>query len=449
MTSHIDEIVKKMKLAGLNDTVINAFSYYYNLVLNGESGKFSENEIQPPNKGNISFYDNLDNSKSAKPENLVVIKLNGGLGTSMGLNKAKSLLPVKNNMTFLDIIANQILFIRKETDTKLPVLFMDSFNTQKDTLDFLKKYDSLAIEDFGLDFLQNKFPKITQSELAPINLQDDKKKWNPPGHGEIYSALSTSGLLDKLMKKGYEYAFISNSDNLGAIYDPKIYSYVKENEIPFLMEVCIRTEMDKKGGHLAETKAGQLMLREVAQCPDDEIEEFQNINKYKYFNTNTIWVNLKALKKKLEENNNFLPLPLILNKKNVDGVDVFQLESAMGAAIQIFENSKAVVVPRSRFLPVKKTNDLLMIWSDIFELDSAYTMSKVTDIALPVIELDSRFYQKINDFSKHFDKDVPSLKECSALKIEGDVYFGKNVKIVGNVEIKTEDKRKIENKIIM
>ena len=298
MENHIDKFIKKMKSAGLNATVINSFSYYYDLVLNGESGKVSENDIQAPNKENISIYEDLDSEKMTKPENLVVIKLNGGLGTSMGLNKAKSLLPVKGDMTFLDIIANQIIYLRKKTDTDLPVLFMNSFNTQKDTLYFLKKYDSLALKGFGLDFVQNKFPKLIQESLLPLEIEDDKKNWNPPGHGEIYSVLSTSGILDKLIEKGYEYAFISNSDNLGAVYDDKIYSYVKNSEIPFLMEVCIRTEMDKKGGHLAETKTGQLMLREVAQCPESEINEFQNVNKYKYFNTNTIWVNLKVLKKK-------------------------------------------------------------------------------------------------------------------------------------------------------
>ena len=448
MKNHLDKFIKKMKLAGLNDTVINSFSYYYDLVLKGESGKVSKNEIQVPNKKNIAIYNDLDETKEVKPKDLVVIKLNGGLGTSMGLNKAKSLLPVKDDMTFLDIIANQIIYLRKETDTNLPVLFMNSFNTQKDTLDFLKKYDSLALKKFGLDFLQNKFPKIVQNDLSPLETEDDKKSWNPPGHGEIYSALSTSGILDKLIEKGYKYAFISNSDNLGAVYDDKIYSYVINSEIPFLMEVCIRTEMDKKGGHLAETKIGQLMLREVAQCPDDEIDEFQDVSKYKYFNTNTIWVNLEMLKKKLDENNNFLPLPLILNKKNVDNIDVFQLESAMGAAIQIFENSKAVVVPRSRFLPVKKTNDLLTIWSDLFKLNSDYRLTKTTDTPLPTIELDAKYYQKIDDFSKHFSKGIPSLKECQSLKIEGNVSFGENVKIVGNIHIKSEDKKFIENEII-
>ena len=442
MKSKLDEIIKKMQNAGLNETVIKSFSYYYKLVLKGETGRISEKMINPPSDKNIGDYEKIP-SKKIKPNDLVVIKLNGGLGTSMGLNKAKSLLPVKKGLTFLDIIANQILVIRKNTETNLPILFMNSFNTQKDTLNFLSKYHNLPVEDLGLDFVQNKYPKIKRDGLTPLNNDDDKKNWNPPGHGEIYSVLSTSGLLDKLLSKGYKYAFISNSDNLGAIYDDKIYAYIKDNNIPFLMEVAIRTELDKKGGHLAETKNGQLLLRETAQCPKEDIEEFQNVKKYKYFNTNSLWVNLKVLKKKLDENNNFLPLPLILNGKVVDNVEVYQLESAMGAAIQLFEGSKALVVPRSRFLPVKKTNDLLLLESDIFDLNKDYHLVRTTDNPLPLIDLDEKYYKAIDDFKKRF-KNIPSLKHCEYLQVKGDVTFEGNLKIFDKTVIETEGKTKIK-----
>ena len=438
MNSKLDKLVEKMKKAGLNDTVIKSFEYYYNLVLKGETGKIPESEIKPPSEKNIIDYTQLSPNE-IKPNDLVIIKLNGGLGTSMGLNKAKSLLPVKKGYTFLDIIANQILVIRKNTRTNLPILFMNSFNTQKDTLDFLKKYPDLSVEDLGLDFVQNKYPKIKREDLSPLENEEDKKNWNPPGHGEIYSVMATSGLLDKLLAKGYEYAFISNSDNLGAIYDDKIYYHIKKQNIPFLMEVAIRTELDKKGGHLAETKDGQLLLRETAQCPKEDIKEFQNVNKYRFFNTNSLWVNLKVLKRKLEENHNFLPLPLILNGKEVDGTKVYQLESAMGAAIQLFEGSKAMVVPRSRFLPVKKTNDLLLLESDIFDLTKDFHLIKTTKKPLPLIQLDEKYYKSIDDFKMRF-VDVPSLKECDYLKITGDIVFEGNVKISGKMLMKAECK---------
>ncbi len=441
MESKLELIVKKMRDAGLNDTVIKSFSYYYNLVLSGETGKLGEDSINPPSAKNIFDYNEIK-STNIVPNDLVIIKLNGGLGTSMGLNKAKSLLEVKNGYTFLDIIANQILVIRKQTRTKLPLFFMDSFNTSEDTLKHLSKYPDLKLKDLELDFLQNKYPKLKRDDLSPINLKDDKKNWNPPGHGEIYSVLSTSGLLDKLIAKGFKYAFISNSDNLGAIYDEKIYSFIKQNDIPFLMEVAQRTELDKKGGHLAETKSGQLLLREVAQCPKEDISEFQNIKKYKYFNTNSIWINLNILKDKLNKNDNFLPLPLILNAKEVEGIKVYQLESAMGAAIQIFENSKALVVPRKRFLPVKKTTDLLIIQSDIFELSNDFKMIKTTNSPLPLVELDEKYYKNIDDYNIRFAKGIPSLKECSRLKITGDFTFEGDIKLIGKVALETDSKAK-------
>ncbi len=98
------------------------------------------------------------------------------------------------------------------------------------------------------------------------------KEWNPPGHGDLYAAISTSGTLDQLLEGGYEYAFVSNSDNLGAVLDTEILGYFAEERLPFLMEVAHRTRADRKGGHLAQLENGQLILRELAQCPPDETQ---------------------------------------------------------------------------------------------------------------------------------------------------------------------------------
>merc|ERR1719355_108541 len=130
------------------------------------------------------------------------------------------------------------------------------------------------------------------------------------------------------------------------------------------MEVAVRTDADKKGGHLAfdkETKG--LTLREAAQCPDEDEKEFQNVGKYKFFNTNNLWVDLDALKTQFEKNSGCIPLPVMKNGKTVDPRDkestkVLQLETAMGAAIECFDGASAIAVPRTRFAPVKTTNDL-------------------------------------------------------------------------------------------
>ncbi|MCD4817714.1 MAG: UTP--glucose-1-phosphate uridylyltransferase [Candidatus Cloacimonetes bacterium] len=448
MTNHIEKFLELMKKERIDPKVQESFQKYYKQVQKGATGKLSESEIVPPQKKNLIDYEELTKSQDNLLGKLVVIKLNGGLGTSMGLKKAKSLLNVKDDLNFLDIISQQILFLRKEKQNNIPLLFMNSFNTREDTLNYLKKYNNLKIEGVPLDFIQNKFPKIRKDDLSPLKSKNENSNWNPPGHGEIYLAMQISGVLQQLLNKGIEYAFISNADNLGAVIDESILELFDRENIPFLMEVCRRTEMDKKGGHLAETKDGQLILREVAQCPDDEMAEFQNIEKYGYFNTNNLWINLKSLSDKIAENKGIIPLPLILNEKNVDGIDVYQIETAMGAAISIIENSKAVIVPRSRFLPVKKTNDLLMIWSDIYELRKDYSLVRSAGVKKnPTIELDEKFYKNIEQLQEHFRDEIPSLKKCQNLTIGGDVYFGKNVEFIGDVEIAVSMKTRIENRI--
>src|SRR5438105_1204399 len=85
---------------------------------------------------------------------------------------------------------------------------------------------------------------------------ESELEWCPPGHGDIYTALVTSGMLDALLDAGYEHAFVSNSDNLGAVLDPRILAWFAAERIPFLMEVADRTEADRKGGHIAQRPGG-------------------------------------------------------------------------------------------------------------------------------------------------------------------------------------------------
>jgi UTP--glucose-1-phosphate uridylyltransferase len=447
MSNHIIEIEKKMESDGLNKEVIQTFSQYYTQLREGHTGKLSNKDIEAPDRKNLVNYENLNEVGIELLDKLAVIKLNGGLGTSMGLDRAKSLLQVKGEMTFLDILSRQILALRSQYNSKTPLIFMNSYNTQKDTLDKLGEYSDLKVSGLELDFLQNKFPRIRRDNFAPLNLDDDNANWNPPGHGDIYGALNSSGLLDKLLESGIKYAFISNSDNLGAVVDTKILKYMADKETPFIMEVCKRTEMDKKGGHLAQTKDGNLILREVAQCPEDEIQDFQDIKKFSYFNTNNLWVNLETLKNRLDANNNVFELPLIINPKVVNDIPVYQIETAMGAAISVFEGAKALVVPRSRFAPVKKTNDLLIIWSDVYKLNSEYQIVLTEGVEkVPVVSLDTNHYKTVQQLKQHF-KDIPSLIQCTSLTVTGNVVFGKNVFFKGDVVIETEEKERITDTI--
>jgi len=434
-----------MKQEGIREDVIRTFEAYYKMLVKGEKGLIKEEEISPPAEENLIDYQQIrQNSRSSMLKNTAVIKLNGGLGTSMGLSKAKSLLPVKNNLNFLDIISRQVLTLRSISGYDVPLLFMNSFSTEEDTLKYLEKYPDLGKQGLPLSFLQNKFPRIRQDNLMPYENKDKKLMWNPPGHGDIYTALGD--LLEKMIMQGCRYAFVSNADNLGAIVDTSIPAYMEDNNIPFLMEVCLRSPMDKKGGHLCEDKFGQLLLREIAQCSDNDLPRFQDIEYYKYFNTNNLWIDLRALEWYIIANEGLLLLPLIVNPKIVEGTPVYQLETAMGSAISIFNNSKALIVPRERFAPVKKTNDLLALWSDAYDLNDMYQVVLKRGLEKPpVIELDEIYYGKIDDMQKRFSKGIPCLSGCKELKIYGDVSFGEGVICEGKTTLKASNPVFVQN----
>ncbi len=442
--------LKLMKSEGIPESVIRTFEAYYDMLNSGSSGKITKEQISVPSEHNLVDYSTISNlQKQEMLKHTVVIKLNGGLGTSMGLSKAKSLLPVKGNMTFLDIIARQVLTIRAQSGYDVALLFMNSFNTEEDTLAYLGRYPDLERKDIPLGFLQNKFPRIRKDDLMPYETKDKESGWNPPGHGDIFTAMSSSGVLDKLIDSGFRYAFVSNSDNLGATIDTAIPAYMEANKVPFLMEVCVRSEMDKKGGHLCEDNSGSLMLREVAQCPEEEIGEFQDIEMYKYFNTNNLWIDLKALQWHLIANDGLILLPLIINPKLVNDTEIYQLETAMGAAISVFNNSRALIVPRERFAPVKKTNELLAIWSDAFDLNDKYQIVLKRSLShAPIIELDDKYYKNIDQLVERFSGGVPSLSGCKKLKVTGDIHFGADTICEGSVELNASSRVFLTNRLL-
>jgi len=424
----------KMIKENLPKIVIENFEYYYNQLLSGSTGKLPESSIMPINV--LPEYRELQNEFYDIGESVlnksVLVKLNGGLGTSMGLSDAKSLLKIKEQYTFLDIIAKHV------EKTKIPLLLMNSFSTQEKSLSLLKNYPSLK-GDLPLDFLQYKIPKINAENYKPAEYSDNELlEWCPPGHGEIYTALVISGMLDRLLEAQIEYAFISNSDNLGAVVDLNILGYFAKNNFSFLMEVADRTEADSKGGHLAKSQNGQLVLRESAQCPKEDENYFQDINRHRYFNTNNIWINLKSLKKIMLDNNNILGLPMIVNKKSINPKDplttsVFQLETAMGSAISVFEDAAALSVPRARFAPVKTTSDLLAVRSDNYILTEDYKIILNPDRRMEplLIKLDPKYYKLVEDLDERIPS-APSLVECKSLTIKGDYKIGNNVKIKGD-----------------
>lgn len=427
---------QKMVSAGVMKPAIRAFRQSYESLTRDETGMIPESSLDAVK--DLPCYQST--GEAFDPELLsktVVIKLNGGLGTSMGLEKVKSLLEVRPGVSFLDLIVRQVQSLRESTGAQVRLLFMNSFSTSDDTLAHLAKHAPAGLREAKeVELMQNQVPKIDAETLLPAEWSKKPElEWCPPGHGDLYPALVGSGWLDRLLDEGIRYAFVSNSDNLGAVLSPELLRWFAESEAPFLMEVTRRTAADRKGGHLAVRKGdGQLLLREVAQCPDSDLGSFQDIDRHRFFNTNSIWLRLDLLKKNLEECGGVIPLPMIRNRKTVDprdgeSTEVIQLEIAMGAAIESFEGARAIEVPRSRFAPVKTSGDLFSLRSDAYQVGSDGRVSLIPERAgkPPMVDLDARY--KFVDALEGLGR--PSLAKCDSLTVKGEVRFEDGVIVEG------------------
>jgi len=434
---------EKMRAEGLPEPAIRCFAHYYGELAGGSGGTLSRREIGPVES--VENADDLGDRAAAGHEALartVVIKLNGGLGTTMGMRRAKSLLSVREELSFLDVIARQVLHLRHTHGSRVPLLLMNSFRTRDDTLEALAKYPDLA-GDLPLDFLQHKVPRVAAADLGPVRWPADPElEWCPPGHGDLYLALDTSGVLERLLDAGFRTAFVSNADNLGASLDLDILGWFAGERLPFAMEVCDRTPAHRKGGHLARRHGGGLVLREIAQCPEDELESFQDVSLYRYFNTNNLWVDLEALAGALRESGDVLPLPMIRNEKRVDPAapgspKAIQLETAMGAAISVFPGARALRVSEDRFAPVKTTGDLLAVASDAFMLTEEWRVVPTPGrTGHLLVDLDPAHYAHVDQLDARFPAGPPSLLDCRRLEVRGDVRFGAAVRCRGEVKLR-------------
>jgi phosphoglucomutase len=438
-----DAVKAKMEAEGITQSAISAFESTFNSLVSGNTGIIPESSISPVADLVSATSISADPDTSLLKET-VLLKLNGGLGTGMGLDKAKSLLTVKGEDTFLDLTAKQVMKMRETYGFNVKFMLMNSFSTSTDTLDYLSsRYPELTKEE-GLEMMQNKVPKLDATTFQPATCASNpSNEWCPPGHGDLYAALIGSGRLDALLKDGYKYLFVSNSDNLGATLDLSILTHFAKTDAPFMMECCERTENDKKGGHLAvRNEDKQLILRESAMCADEDEGAFQDITKHRFFNTNNLWIRLDKLKEIVDKFGGFIPLPMIKNNKTVDPKDdssqkVVQLETAMGAAIECFEGATAIVVPRTRFAPVKKCDDLLLLRSDAYQITEEYTtvLNPACGGAAPIISLDSKKYKLVGALEAATKDGIPSLVNCERLTIKGVVRMSKKTKFVGSVSI--------------
>ncbi len=441
--------------AGVDAVAIDTFAHYYRLLEHGETGMIPESAIEPVDMPALADVEVSDEAAHAAIRTTAVIKLNGGLGTSMGMDRAKSLLCVRRGLSFLDIIARQVLHLRREHDAPLPLIFMNSFRTSEDTMAALARYEDLAVEGLPLEFLQNKEPKLLAKDLSPASHpRNPDLEWCPPGHGDLYTALRGTGLLDRLIEAGYERVFVSNSDNLGAVPDPRVAGWFASTGAPFAIEAVRRTPSDRKGGHFARRRnSSRLVLRETAQTLPEDRAALADLDRHRFASTNNLWFDLVAMKQTLDAREGVLGLPLIRNVKHLDPDDpstpeVIQVETAMGAAIEIFEDSALIEVGRDRFVPVKTTNDLLVLRSDVYDLHPDFVLDQVAE-SLPFVDLDEGYYKRVGDFDKRFPEGAPSLKQASSLTVEGDWTFCRGVEVVGEVRLDATSAQRVSSGTVL
>ena len=391
--------------------------------------------IHSPNPQKLLSYDKLgvpgEEAGREALSRLVVCKLNGGLGTSMGCSGPKSAIEVKQGQSFLDLIVDQLVEIRQTWFQSVPLLLMNSFYTHEATQEMLQAYPSnLLIQCFT----QNRYPRLDKQTMLPLD--EDRfgqEAWYPPGHGDIYNCLCDQGILDRLLSEGRKLLFVSNADNLGATADPAIARYMLEHDIPFVMEMTPKTPVDVKGGTLYEDEQGRLHLLEIAQVPEEHVDEFCGTEKFDVFNTNNIWIHLEHLKQRLDRGP--MDLTLIRNEKQVEERPVIQLETAIGAGLEHFEGAVGLVVSRGRFLPVKKTSDLMLIQSDLFLKEGARLVRNPerSQPQLPVVDWEAPLDQ-LDEYAKRIPQ-VPSLLHLDSLEVRGNVWFRGKSTLKGEVRL--------------
>lgn len=428
----------KMAAANVDPVAIVVFEHYYHQLEGGATGMIPEGSIEPMDMESLDGIEVPEEVAAEAIGKTAVIKLNGGLGTSMGMKQAKSLLMVREDHSFLDIMVRQILHLRKVHNARLPLILMNSFHTAADTHAALEQYldEGFAVEGLPIDFLQNREPRLLADSLEPVTWPENPSlEWCPPGHGDLYTALQGTGLLRQLRELGFERIFVSNSDNLGATPDARIAGWFAASGAPFAIEAVRRTASDKKGGHFAKRISdGRIVLRETAQTLPEDKAALADLSRHRYCSTNNLWFDLAAMEGELNRRKGVLGLPLIRNEKTVDNADpssprVVQIETAMGAAIEIFEGAQTIEVGRDRFIPVKTTSDLLVLRSDVYDLHEDYTLVQQSE-TLPYVDL-GEDYRLIKGFDSRFANGVPSLQKATSVSIVGDWTFGADVAVVG------------------
>ena len=391
-SSALNRARDKMVAAGVDEVAIETFAHYFRLLEHGETGMIPESAIEPLDMESLADVEVSDEDAAAAIRTTAVIKLNGGLGTSMGMDRAKSLLCVRRGLSFLDIIARQVLHLRSEYDATAAADLHEQ-------LPHLGRHHGRAGALRGpaastgcrWSSCRTRSPSSWSKDLAPVSYpKDPDLEWCPPGHGDLYTALRGTGLLDRLIDAGYERVFVSNSDNLGAVPGRPGRRLVRRR--PVRRSRSRRCGVRRPTARAATSPAARSTAGSCCARPRRRStrtrEALADLDRHRFCSTNNLWFDLRAMQRELDRRGGILGLPLIRNVKNVDPADpksaeVIQIETAMGAAIEVFDGARTIEVGRDRFVPVKTTNDLLVLRSDVYDLGKDFVLDQAAE-AVPV-----------------------------------------------------------------
>jgi len=425
----------RLKALGITDLEVEGWQKLRTRYLNKDTPDWDH--VFPPNHDFFDDYANFQEPSNTDIkeflDKVVVLKLNGGLGIRMGLKGPKSAIEVCPGITFLDLTVMHVEHMNTKYMCDIPLVLMNSFNTDEETKKIIHKYAHSKVKI--TTFQQSKFPRFYKDTLNPVPKPGspfDPKEWYPPGSGDVFPSLMACGMLDKFIKEGKEYIFISNVENLGAVLDMKILAHVFTTKPEFALEVTDRISTDVTGGFLVKHQ-DKVHLMELSQVPADKVSHFTPRN-YRYWNTNNLWVSLSAIQRVVSENSLELDF-VVTNVASDSSRNQMLLETPAGMAIQNFASSRAIHVPRIRYRPVKSTSQLLLAQSNIFQFHKGEMIMnpKREPPTVPLIKLGEEF-STVAEYTRRV-KSIPDLVELEHLTVSGDVYFGSDIILKGTVII--------------
>ncbi|CAN1226241.1 UTP--glucose-1-phosphate uridylyltransferase [Linum grandiflorum] len=363
----------------------------------------------------------LEDSEETKQilDKLVVVKLNSTLGTAVGFNGPKSMIDVRDGVTSLDLLVNQIQNLNQKYGSDIPLVLINSARTHDDTSKVLEQYSTSNIDILPVQQGQ-------QLGESPDVLENENKLYASDQAAALRSLID-SGALDVLLAKGKEYVLVVSPDNSAVAVDAKILNHLITNKIVLCMEV-MPTPGYYSTNPMVNDSEGNFQLGEIAEDPSAH-----SMEKFKFISTKTLWLSLNAIKRLADTNS--LKVDNVSTSEEVEDNQLPSQDFLPLSVTQLFDKAVGINVPQSRFLQLNTTSDLLLVKSDLYAvIDGSLARNPFRSSPLdPSIQLGPEF-EKIDHFESRFQS-IPSIVELDALKVTGDVWFGAGVTLKGNVSI--------------